>query len=186
MTARRHKNVTPSQPLAASARLKRQAAQTGARALRPTCLAAASLLMAMSASHAKVFILPADGSSFITQPAGMVPADTLLVRGTGALTILGNFTHTGTLFVENGRVNVGDGGTVGSISNSTVELNSVSSILAFNRSDNLSFAGTIQGDGRLLKYGSGELTLTGFNGQLRGGALLGGGTLVLGLSLIHI
>ncbi len=180
MTARRHKNVTPSQPLAASARLKRQAAQTGARALRPTCLAAASLLMAMSASHAKVFILPADGSSFITQPAGMVPADTLLVRGTGALTILGNFTHTGTLFVENGRVNVGDGGTVGSISNSTVELNSVSSILAFNRSDNLSFAGTIQGDGRLLKYGSGELTLTGFNGQLRGGALLGGGTLVLG------
>ncbi len=179
MSALRHGSANTSHTASGLQRLKRRAAWAPARAVRPTCLAA-SLLMAMGAGHAKVFILPADGSTFSTQPAGMAPADTLLVRGTGAMTILGNFTHTGTLFVENGRVNIGNGGTVGAISNSTVELNSVGSILAFNRSDKLSFAGNIQGDGQLNIYGNGELTLTGFNGQLRGGAVLGRGTLVLG------
>ncbi|PZU85730.1 MAG: autotransporter domain-containing protein [Chelatococcus sp.] len=93
-------------------------------------------------------------------------------NGPGALYLTGTNTYTGGTRVDNGPLFIGDGGTSGSIVGDVVN----NAALAFYRSDDTSFAGTISGTGVVYKAGAGTLTLTGVNTYI-GGTTIREGTL---------
>ncbi|MCX7727443.1 MAG: immunoglobulin domain-containing protein, partial [Chitinispirillaceae bacterium] len=85
---------------------------------------------------------------------------TIIKRGDTSLTIVGNITAK-TLIVDSGFIHVGQNGTLGNII-ANIVLNR-NSIIRFNRSDTLIFAGVISGNGSVVKWGNGTLILTGNN-----------------------
>ncbi|MCJ2059733.1 S8 family serine peptidase [Methylobacterium sp. J-048] len=80
----------------------------------------------------------------------------LAKRGAGTLTLTGTNTYIGGTTVAAGTLQVGDGGTAGSLVGDVADAGT----LAFNRADDLTFAGTISGPGDLVQRGTGTLTLT--------------------------
>ena len=84
---------------------------------------------------------------------------TLRKLGTGTLTLTGSNTFTGGTTVSSGELQIGSGGTTGSIVGNVTNF----SELSFNRSDLYAYAGNISGSGNLTKSGTGVLQLTGIN-----------------------
>lgn len=84
----------------------------------------------------------------------------LVKDGAGTLVLSGNNTYTGGTLVSTGTLQVGAGGTSGSLSTSALTNNAT---LAYNRSDNLTASYDISGTGALIKTGAGTLTLSGNN-----------------------
>lgn len=74
------------------------------------------------------------------------------------LTLTGQNTATAPIFVTGGTLQIGSGGTTGSISSSSVDLEPAASLI-FNRSNSSSYSGTITGGGTVTKQGSGTLDL---------------------------
>ncbi|WP_208948417.1 autotransporter domain-containing protein [Segnochrobactrum spirostomi] len=104
--------------------------------------------------------------------ANITGSGTLLVlSGTTALT--GTNTYTGGTTITAGTLQIGNGGTTGSIAGDVTD----NGTLAFNRADDVTFAGVISGTGALVQAGSGTLTLTGAN-TYSGGTTVSAGTLV--------
>ncbi|WP_181832519.1 autotransporter-associated beta strand repeat-containing protein [Bosea caraganae] len=97
----------------------------------------------------------------------------LVQLGTGTLTLTGTNTYTGGTTISTGTLQLGDGGTTGSITG-TIANNGT---LAFNRSDAVSLSGVISGSGSLAQLGTGALTLTGVN-TYGGGTVISAGTLI--------
>jgi autotransporter-associated beta strand protein len=95
--------------------------------------------------------------------------------GFGTLTLNGANTYTGLTTVQFGTLQIGTGGTTGSI-NGNVAVQGASS-LVFNRSDNLTYGGQVTGLGTLRQIGSGTLTLTNNNDYLGATTITGGGTI---------
>ena len=80
---------------------------------------------------------------------------------TGTLILTGNHTYTGATTVDAGTLQVGNGGTTGSISaTSGVSLVVAGSTLQFNRSDDITFDKPVTGAGALTQQGAGKLTLS--------------------------
>ncbi|UYO43288.1 autotransporter domain-containing protein [Rhodopseudomonas palustris] len=79
--------------------------------------------------------------------------------GSGVFTMTGTNTYTGGTTVSRGTLQIGDGGTSGSILGDVIN----NATLAFNRSDATSFGGAISGRGNLIKRGAGNLSLTGIS-----------------------
>ncbi|WP_346295186.1 autotransporter domain-containing protein [Rhodopseudomonas sp. P1] len=79
--------------------------------------------------------------------------------GSGVFTMTGTNTYTGGTTVSRGTLQIGDGGTSGSIVGNI----SNNATLAFNRSDTTSFGGAISGGGNLIKRGAGNLSLSGIS-----------------------
>lgn len=102
---------------------------------------------------------------------------TMTKSGAGTLTLTGANTSTGTLFINAGTLQIGSGGTTGSV-NAAIQNNSA---LIFNRSDSVTHAANINGPGTLAKQGLGTLTLSGTN-SYSGGTTISNGTLRLGSS----
>ena len=96
--------------------------------------------------------------------------------GPGTLILTGNNLYTGVTTIGAGILQVGNGGTTGAISGESIINNAV---LAFNRSDSITYNGVISGSGVTLKDGAGTLILTGAN-TYSGGTLINSGTLRLG------
>lgn len=92
--------------------------------------------------------------------------------GEGTLTILGDNTYTGGTTINSGRLQIGNGGTTGTIIGDI--LNNAS--LEFNRGDAINYASVISGTGDLIKSGNGTLALSGQN-TLTGSTHITSGTL---------
>ncbi|QQE12597.1 autotransporter-associated beta strand repeat-containing protein [Planctomycetota bacterium] len=103
----------------------------------------------------------------------------LIKQGSGILTLTGTNTYSGDTTISAGTLQIGDGGTTGSIQGDILN----NATLAFNRSDDLTYAGVISessgSSGALIKAGAGTLTLTGTN-TFTGGTTISGGTLQIG------
>ncbi len=84
----------------------------------------------------------------------------LVKTGNGIATLSGDNSYTGTTTITGGTLQVGIGGTSGSLGTGDVVNNAT---LVFNRSDNHSVSNTISGTGGLTKRGPGVTTLTGNN-----------------------
>jgi fibronectin-binding autotransporter adhesin len=102
-------------------------------------------------------------------------AGSLTKQGAGTLTLSGNNSYTGGTTISDGTLQVGAGGTTGSIAGSVLN----SAALVFNRSDASAYSGSISGSGALTKQGSGTLTLSGIN-FYTGGTMISDGVLALG------
>ncbi|WP_421594739.1 autotransporter-associated beta strand repeat-containing protein, partial [Shinella sp. M27] len=94
----------------------------------------------------------------------------------GGKTILtADNTYTGGTTIADGTLELGDGGTTGSLLGNVTN----NGILAFNRADVAKFDGTISGTGGVHQIGSGKTILTADN-TYSGGTTIADGTLELG------
>ena len=86
-------------------------------------------------------------------------AGSLNVTDAGTVTLAGTNTY-GSTALNNGFLNVGSGGTTGSLGTGAVTLGT-GTLLTFNRSDAISVANNISGTGALTQAGAGTLTYSG-------------------------
>ena len=100
----------------------------------------------------------------------------LSVAGSGTLVLTASDNYTGTTSITNGTLQIGNGGTAGSISDSSAMTDN--GTLAFDRSDNITYGGTVTGSGALTQMGTGTLTITGTN-TYSGGTNIAAGTLAV-------
>jgi autotransporter-associated beta strand protein len=77
-------------------------------------------------------------------------------EGAGTQVLTGASTFTGSLAILAGQVQIGDGGTSGSLAARLIDNRAE---LSFSRSDDSSFSGMVSGSGNLTKLGAGRLTL---------------------------
>ncbi len=96
--------------------------------------------------------------------------------GAGTLTLAGVNTYSGATTISAGTLQVGNGGTSGSISSTSGVTNNAT--LAYNRSDDITASYAISGTGALIKNGAGTLTLTN-NNTYSGSTTVSVGTLNL-------
>jgi len=113
-------------------------------------------------------------SNALTYSGIISDSGTLTQAGTGTLTLTGANTYTGGTTISAGTLQIGNGGTTGSIVGDITN----NAALRFNRSDALTYTGVISGSGALTKIGSGTLTLTGGN-TYTGGTNINAGTLAI-------
>jgi fibronectin-binding autotransporter adhesin len=99
----------------------------------------------------------------------------LTKTGTGSLILTGNSDYSGGTVISGGTLQLGDGGTSGSIVGDVLN----NSLFAFNRSDAFLVPGVISGSGAVEQNGSGTTILTGDN-TYTGGTTINAGTLQLG------
>ncbi len=85
--------------------------------------------------------------------------DTLQKTGSSTWSLVGNGTHTGPWEIVAGTLQIGNGGTSGSIVSGVTN----NATLAFNRSDTLTYGGVITGTGVVNQVGGGTTILTGTN-----------------------
>jgi fibronectin-binding autotransporter adhesin len=105
-------------------------------------------------------------------------ATTVAKNDNGSWHLTGNSTYTGPTTINAGTLFIGNGGTTGSITSNTVNVTGLGA-LGFNRSDAVTYAGTIQGSGGVTQAGTGTTVLTGTN-SYTGGTTISAGTLQLG------
>ncbi|MDB5578905.1 MAG: Autotransporter-associated beta strand repeat-containing protein, partial [Bradyrhizobium sp.] len=115
-------------------------------------------------------------SGVIADGAGFGPPPAVAFDGTGTTVLTGTNTYTGgTTICACTTLQLGDGGTTGSIVGNVVN----DGTLAFNRSDSTStpyvFAGVISGGGVVKQIGSGTVELSAAN-TYSGGTVISGGT----------
>jgi len=124
------------------------------------------------AAGAKLVFLRNDTVTFAGAVSG---AGTLTKSGTGTLVLTGASTLTGGTTISAGTLQIGSGGTTGSLAGDIVN----DAALVFDRSDTVTQAGAISGTGTLEQAGSGTLILTGTNSH-SGGTSVTGGILQIG------
>jgi fibronectin-binding autotransporter adhesin len=106
--------------------------------------------------------------SVIAGTAGLTQA------GPGTLILTGANTYTGGTTISAGTLQIGNGGSTGSVAGNIVD----NAALVFNRTGTLTYAGVISGTGSVTKSGTSTLTLTG-NSTYTGGTTINAGTFVV-------
>ena len=105
------------------------------------------------------------------------------ISGTGALNynsagkliLSANNTHSGGTTISAGTLQMGNGGTTGTLGSGNVTNNAA---LVFNRSDAVTVANAISGSGSVTKMGSNNVTLTAAS-SYNGNTTVSGGTLIV-------
>ncbi|WP_186291825.1 autotransporter domain-containing protein [Ancylobacter moscoviensis] len=105
----------------------------------------------------------------------IVGAGGIVKIGAGTIVLAADNTYAGGTTIHAGTLQIGNGGMSGWILGDALN----HGVLAFNRSDDVTFAGVVSGTGALAKAGAGTLTLTGAN-SYTGGTTINAGTLQLG------
>ncbi|CAI1110713.1 autotransporter outer membrane beta-barrel domain-containing protein [Serratia quinivorans] len=98
--------------------------------------------------------------------------------GAGITALTGTNTYSGITTILNGTLQVGNGGTTGTLGSGAVTVTTPGT-LAFNRSDTVTYGGVISGTGSLAQNGSGTTVLTA-NNTFTGSTTINTGTLQLG------
>ncbi|MBI5263193.1 MAG: autotransporter domain-containing protein [Bradyrhizobium sp.] len=115
--------------------------------------------------------LAIDRSANYTFSGNISGSGALQQNGTGTLILTGTNTYSGGTTINDGKLEVGNNGTSGSISGDIIN----NSLLSFVRSDSYTFGGNISGSGTLVQEGSGTTILTG-NNTYSGATILSVGT----------
>lgn len=102
-------------------------------------------------------VLAFDRSDAVTYSGRMSGSGSLLQLGSGTLTLIGAHSYTGTTTIASGILQLGNGGSTGSIDGNVIDQGT----LVFNRNDNVTFSHAISGNGALVQQGAGALTLSG-------------------------
>ncbi|MDY0166435.1 MAG: autotransporter-associated beta strand repeat-containing protein [Thermoguttaceae bacterium] len=102
---------------------------------------------------------------------------TLTKSGAGTQILTGNNSYTGTTTISGGTLQIGDGGTAGSLGGGNIVNNAA---LVIHRSDDVTVGQVISGSGSLTKQGSNTLILTGNNSFIGGTTIAEGRLLVQG------
>jgi autotransporter-associated beta strand protein len=114
--------------------------------------------------------------SYLFSGSGTINCSGSVVKdGPGTLTLANSNAFSGTVTVLNGTLAIGNGGTTGSLGSAGV---ANSGTVAFNRSDNVTIANSINGSGSLAQNGPDTVTLTGV-GSIGGNIAVNAGTLAL-------
>jgi YVTN family beta-propeller protein/autotransporter-associated beta strand protein len=100
--------------------------------------------------------------------------------GSGTFVLTGDNTYTGGTTISAGTLQLGNGGTTGSIIGNVVD----NSIFAINRSDTFTFGGAISGTGAFQQSGPGTTILSGDN-TYTGTTAVNAGTLVVNGSIAN-
>ncbi len=108
------------------------------------------------------------------QITGLMPGLLIVKTGAGTLVLTSDNPNLGGLSILAGRLQLGNGGTSGSIGTTGPIVNS--GVLAFNRSDEITFTNLIVGTGAVEHNGTGTTILSAINGYT-GGTILNAGTL---------
>ena len=109
-----------------------------------------------------------------TSYAGIIGGTGGLTLTAGTETLSGTNTYTGVTTINGGTLQIGAGGTTGSVTGNIVD----NAALVFNRSNALTYSETISGTGSVTQAGAGTLTLSGTN-TYTGATTINGGTLAL-------
>ncbi|MBR0646627.1 autotransporter outer membrane beta-barrel domain-containing protein [Plastoroseomonas hellenica] len=112
-------------------------------------------------------------AAYVFAPA-ITGAGTVNQAGPGTTILTANHTYTGATTISAGTLQLGNGGTTGSIATDVTN----NGVLAFNRSDTLTYAGIVSGSGVLHQMGPGTTVLTGAN-TYSGGTVISAGTLAI-------
>ncbi|MBN1759908.1 MAG: autotransporter-associated beta strand repeat-containing protein [Chitinispirillaceae bacterium] len=104
-------------------------------------------------------------------------ATSLMKNGTGTWIITGDHTFTGNVIINSGTLQIGGGGTAGSIN--TADSVITNGTLVFNRSDVVTLSMPIAGTGTLVQNGTGTLILADSAGYT-GTTTISSGTLQIG------
>lgn len=96
--------------------------------------------------------------------------------GAGTTILTANNSYGGGTTIAGGTLQLGNGGTTGSIAGDVVN----NAALAFNRSNEVTFAGTISGSGAVSQTGTGTLILTGGNSYAGATNVMAGTLLING------
>ncbi|MBC7366646.1 MAG: autotransporter-associated beta strand repeat-containing protein [Undibacterium sp.] len=162
------------------------------RFLVPACALLGAWLTSVSLIHAQTTVdnavtptlgafdttgnnLTLSGTATGTASGVISGSGSLTKSGNGTWTLSANNTFTGTTTVSGGTLQIGAGGTTGSIIGNILN----NAALSFNRSDALTYAGVISGTGSLTTLGTGTTTLTG-NNTYTGATTISAGTLQIG------
>lgn len=99
----------------------------------------------------------------------------LIKADNNILTLTGSNTYTGLTTLSAGTLQIGNGGTDGSLTGDVLN----NAELVFNRSDDSVYGGDISGSGTLYKLGTGKLVLDGIS-SIGGGSRVDAGSLIVG------
>ncbi|NWA63434.1 autotransporter outer membrane beta-barrel domain-containing protein [Pantoea sp. B9002] len=117
-----------------------------------------------------------DNGNDLTFNGGITGSGGMLVKqGSGALILTGDSSLNGTLVIDDGVVQIGNGGTSGSLLGDIVN----NTQLILNRSDVLALTSNVGGSGALVQRGTGNSVVTGDLGHT-GGTQIEAGNLQVG------
>lgn len=117
-----------------------------------------------------------DTNGVATALSGAIAGGALTKVGAGTLTLTGINTSSGTTTVSAGVLQIGAGGTAGTLGTGNVVDNAS---LVINRAGTLSYGGSISGSGGVTQAGSGTFLLTGAT-SYTGPTTVSAGTLTVG------